>query len=273
MSMNRFRHLLRERALAGTATVTLTTGAALDIYPLAHVYNGRPGIGFRSTSTTIVIDIDLGAATLVNNFYLLGTNLERISAATDIKLEGGAAFPPVDYSANATLFGADDDQADFWGYVNRYSVAWAPALSKRYWRVTLTQTDRVADFTQVGEIFIDALTADAWQDRPDGIGDSRFSAADADSMISFPRKTAPRGAGLTLSENVRLTDAEAASVLELAIQRFSIVPLEISNPALIDNLFGNLQRVDLDYIFGEYWLGSIGLRHCQRDFDGDEGAY
>ena len=135
--MNWIDHILRQRALAGTALVTLSTGTEEDLYPLANIYSGRPGIPFRCADDSFVIDFDFGGSPpTVKYIMLLATNLEAITGNA-IRWGSGAAFPPA-LTKNMSIFKVSNLSSDWLGTSMLYTV-WmiANSMDIRYPRAVV----------------------------------------------------------------------------------------------------------------------------------------
>lgn len=260
-------HKLLRLINAGTALVTLQTGTAETLYPIANAINGEPAVPFRSASSPIAILIDLGSSLAVRSIYLLNTNLERISIATDIKLEAGVVAGIYTYSETLTLFPGDESNADFYGYAARYSARFNPAGTYRFWRITLTQGDRAADFTQVGEIFFD-FDDDSdfpWLAEPSfldvTINGARVAAEQSSNSVEI-------GINATISQPMRFVGNQLKSMLEIVFRREPLEPIELGR-----NTFGRISGFSASIDFVDLGNGTLTLRETVKDFDGSGGAY
>jgi len=225
--MNYIDHIVRNNILDGSGAVTLSTGTEEVLYPATNLYNGRPGIPFRSADANLVIDVDLGAATAVKEVFLLATNLENVGGVA-LNLKACNATPPVTNRGNGSPFGALDVQSDFFGKTFLYPVKWTFAATCRYFRFTISQVDRVADYTQIGEIWIEPSADYSWWDDTDIA--TRFPSREQWSgrLIEHERHARARAFLRGQGSESRSNMAGAATLLERA---YRSAPLVMIDPA------------------------------------------
>ena len=128
---------------AAATSVTITTGGQDATYPKANLSDNILGKPFRSTALTIVIDVDFGSAKAVDLCAILNHNVT--AGATLIELKAGTTFPPTDNTITI-IQRAEGMYASF------------TQLSKRYWRLSITNTGNTEAFIQIGELILGAKT-------------------------------------------------------------------------------------------------------------------
>ena len=222
IEMNWVDHLLRKLVLDGTATPTLSTGTEEVLYPFANLWNARPGVPFRCQDTSIKLLFDLGSAIGIDEVLLLQTNLENITTNA-IRIFADAFTPPTTLRGSATLLGADDDQSDFTGTAFLYPAAFIFGSTQtfQHWLIELTQTNRQATYTQIGELWFEQTGSHAWYDssKVKGQPGNYDRPVIADSVLSRERQAGFRGARITTAEEFRAADiAGAATLLETAFR-------------------------------------------------------
>jgi hypothetical protein len=264
--MNYIDHHVRQTLLqAPGASLALTTGTEMPLYPLTNLYNGRPGIPFRSEDVNLVIDLDVGA-TPVKAVYLLATNLENIGGAA-INLKACNAFPPVTDRGNGSPFSALDTISDFYGTVFLYPVVWTFAATCTYFRFTISQPDRVADYIQIGEIWIEKSGDHTWFDDSDfaELFPSREQwSGRQNPIIEHEREARARAFLRGQGSELRADTAGAATLWERA---YRSLPLVMIDPAGYAGQRRSL-RLQEDYADSNWRASEFG-ESVIKSFDGD----
>lgn len=264
--MNYVDHIVRQALLADPNGISLTTGAAKVLYPLANLYNGRPGIPFRSDDTSLIIDVDMGAAVSVKEVYLLATNIENISGNA-MNLKACNASPPVTDRGNASPLGALDPLSDFYGTVFLYPAKWTFTATCRYFRFTITAPKMVAPYIQIGEIWIEPSGNHAWFD--DSNIDTLFPSREAwsgrsDPIMAHERQSRPRAFLRGQESQHRADTAGAATLWE---RMFESQPLTRIDP---DGYFGQRRNfTGLGEIANRKWEATEFGESVIKTFDGD----
>lgn len=264
--MNYIDHIVRNNILLGTGALTLSTGTEEVLYPATNLYNGRPGIPFRSEDVNLVVDVDLGAAIAVKEVFLLATNLENIGGAA-INLKACAATPPVTDRGNGSPFGALDTISDFYGTIFLYPVKWTFAASCRYFRFTIAQPARVADYTQIGEIWIEPSADHSWFDDSDfaELFPSREQWSGRQGPVVEHEQEARARAFLRgQGSELRMGTADAAARWE---QMYRSLPLRMIDPA---GYAGQVRSFRLQEDFADSnWRASEFGESVIKSFNGD----
>lgn len=262
--MNYVDHIVRNGVLAGTATVALSTGTEKDLYPVANLYNGRPGVPFRSEDVSLVIDVDMGAAISVKEVFLLATNLENI-AGNAINLKACGATPPVTDRGNGSPFGLGDVVSDIYSTIFLYPIKWTFSASCRYFRFTIAQANRVAPFTQIGEIWIEPAGDHSWFD--DSEIDTLFPARESwsgrsDPVVEHERQARARAFFRGQDAEHRADMAGAATLWE---RMYRSQPLTAIDEA---GYFGQRRSLRLQD-FRDVWSASESGESVIKTFAGD----
>jgi hypothetical protein len=280
--MNHLDHFLRRQVLKGSTTVTLTTGTAEDLYPLSNVYNGRPGVPFRSTDINLIIDIDFQVAKNIADVSLLATNIHNIGG-TSIILKAGNAFPPVTYNQSASNFGNPEFQeSDYYGYVSLFPYQWIVGASYRYWRLDLTFANMQSPYAQIGEIYFNDAGDYSWWDEPDKLRTGYNWPLRSDPVLDHERDSETRMMRLAATTEFRnATKDQLASELEskyrtqelARIFPFSEKQITRSYPpyALQDApwYFGQSPALGIRQTFTDKWDGNFTGDSILQTFDGD----
>lgn len=277
--MNWIDHILRERALAGTALVTLSTGTEEDLYPLANIYSGRLGIPFRCADNSFVIDFDFGGSPpTIKYILLLGANLENITANA-IRWGSGAAPAPA-LSTDFTLFTASDSDSDWIG-TTMLSVAKliivAP-VTHRYHRIQFTQTNRQAAYSQIGEIWFEETGDHAWFDDTNV---KRQQTSFAWPLISgarldHERESRLRGGRLGFTEDFSAMDIAGAATLWEAMFRESqfcfsaLRPIVGNTQPKQEEIYGTrLENLTIRETYQDDWNAARQTSGILKTMDGD----
>lgn len=262
-------NILRQRALAGTATVTLTTGTANPLYPVSNLYSGRLAIPFRTTSKSIVIDIDFGAASppAVAVLLIMGHNFTAINA-TDINVKGGNTFPPSTLDSNISPYGVSDNISDFYGHQHLYWSALPIGATYRYYRITLTQAERQADFTQIGQLWFEPSGDYSWYALGAGIGsrvDSVSWPGQGEASLERNRGSNPRALDLEINASHAhlVGDAALGSLLESRVRNRTLA-YPFNNSTL-----GESRGLTFRTTYQENWSVSERVGHLFQSCDGD----
>lgn len=271
--MNWIDHLLRELVLNGTATATLSVGTEEALYPFANIYNARPGIPFRSADTSIKLLFDLGSAIGIDEVLLLQTNLENITS-NSIRIFADVFTPPTTLRGSATLLGSDDDQSDFTGTAFLYPAAFIFGSTQtfRYWLVELTQTNRQAAYTQIGEVWFEQTGSHSWYDSTEVKGQpgNYDRPVIAESVLSRERQAGLRGARITTAEEFRGADiAGAATLLETAFRAQPLAFHEFEPASFKARYGGRLSAFSVIENYQDDWNAIRQVDSVLKVFDGD----
>lgn len=157
-------NIFRREFLRSGATVALSTGTALDLYPIENVVNGRPEVPLRSADVALVIDIDLASVQTINFLGILANNFE--GSPGTVQLQAGIVGfggPWLFDQIVSPFFG--DGRSDFWA-ANLLQQTYFDIsnLGLQYFRLTISQGGRQNTYTNVGEIFIGNVVNRSWFD-------------------------------------------------------------------------------------------------------------